>query len=135
MPRLRVVGSHAHALLGSGMKLVEKMCIHTSPSCHYEETRSGFAMKIEKLNSTQSNTARDAVQSGLRSAFKIHGNTEVVSQRIGAGDRNLRLAEGTDLLGPSRADGLVDGSHPNDLGFQWMAESLATRLRHLLAIS
>jgi len=33
------------------------------------------------------------------------------------------------------ADGLVDGSHPNDLGFQWMAESLATRLRHLLAIS
>ncbi len=38
------------------------------------------------------------------------------------------------LLGPSRSDGLVDGSHPNDLGFQWMAEGLASRLRRMLAI-
>jgi lysophospholipase L1-like esterase len=40
--------------------------------------------------------------------------------------------EGTDLLGPSQGDGLVDGTHPNDLGFQWMADGLATRLRKLL---
>jgi lysophospholipase L1-like esterase len=57
-----------------------------------------------------------------------------VSQRIGAGDRNLQLVEGTDLLGVSRSDGLVDGSHPNDLGFQWMAEGLAPRLRRLLSL-
>jgi lysophospholipase L1-like esterase len=60
---------------------------------------------------------------------------QVVSQRIGAGDRNLQLVEGTDLLGPSRSDGLVDGTHPNDLGFQWMAEGLAPRLRRMLAIA
>ena len=60
---------------------------------------------------------------------------QVVSQRIGAGDRNLQVVEGTDLLGPSRSDGLVDGTHPNDLGFQWMAEGLAPRLRRVLAIS
>jgi hypothetical protein len=59
----------------------------------------------------------------------------VVSQRIGVGDQNLQLVEGTDLLGPSRSDGLVDGSHPNDLGFQWMAEGLAPRLRRMLKIS
>jgi len=59
---------------------------------------------------------------------------QVVSQRIGAGDRNLQVVEGTDLLGPSRSDGLVDGSHPNDLGFQWMAEGLAPRLRRMLAM-
>jgi len=57
---------------------------------------------------------------------------QVVSQRIGAGDRNLQLVEGTDLLGPSRSDGLVDGTHPNDLGFQWMAAGLAPRLRGML---
>jgi hypothetical protein len=60
---------------------------------------------------------------------------QVVSQRIGAGDRNLQLVEGPDLLGPTRSDGLVDGSHPNDLGFQWMAEGLAPRLRRMLMIS
>ena len=59
---------------------------------------------------------------------------QVVSQRIGAGDRNLQLVEGTDLLGASRGDGLVDGSHPNDLGFEWMAEGLAPRLRRMLGI-
>lgn len=59
---------------------------------------------------------------------------QVVSQRIGAGDRRLQLVEGTDLLGASRADGLVDGTHPNDLGFQWMAEGLAPRLRRMLGV-
>jgi len=57
---------------------------------------------------------------------------KVVSRRIGAGDTHLQLVEGTDLLGPSRVDGLVDGTHPNDLGFEWMAEGLAERLRKLL---
>jgi lysophospholipase L1-like esterase len=57
---------------------------------------------------------------------------KVVSRRIAAGDTHLQLVEGTDLLGPSRVDGLVDGTHPNDLGFQWMAEGLAERLRKVL---
>ena len=59
---------------------------------------------------------------------------KVVSRRIAAGDTHLQLVEGTDLLGPSRVDGLVDGTHPNDLGFQWMAEGLAERLRKMLGL-
>jgi len=59
---------------------------------------------------------------------------KVVSRRIAAGDTHLQLVEGTDLLGPSRGDGLVDGTHPNDLGFQWMAEGLAARLRKVLGL-
>jgi hypothetical protein len=58
----------------------------------------------------------------------------VVSRRIAAGDAHLQLIEGTDLLGPSRADGLVDGAHPNDLGFHWMAEGLIERLRKVLGL-
>ena len=56
----------------------------------------------------------------------------VAGKRIAAGDRNLQIVEGTDLLGPDRADGLVDGSHPNDLGFFWMAEGLLPRVRQML---
>jgi lysophospholipase L1-like esterase len=59
---------------------------------------------------------------------------EVVNRRVAAGDNHLHLVEGTDLLGPSRADGLVDGGHPNDLGFHWMAEGLAPSLRKLLGL-
>ena len=59
----------------------------------------------------------------------------VVSERIGAGDTLLQLVEGTDLLGPDRGDGLVDGTHPNDLGFQWMAEGLEPRLRKVLGLA
>jgi lysophospholipase L1-like esterase len=56
----------------------------------------------------------------------------VASRAIAAGDQHLEVIEGTDLLGPGRGDGLVDGTHPNDLGFQWMAEGLAVRLRQML---
>ncbi|MCC7342899.1 MAG: hypothetical protein IT170_17590, partial [Bryobacterales bacterium] len=42
------------------------------------------------------------------------------------------LMEGTDLLGPDRLGGLVDGTHPNDLGFEWMAEGIAARLAKVL---
>lgn len=59
---------------------------------------------------------------------------KVVSRRIAAGDTHLQLVEGSDLIGPSRVDGLVDGTHPNDLGFEWMAEGLAQRLRKLLGL-
>lgn len=59
---------------------------------------------------------------------------KVVSRRIAAGDNHLQLVEGTDLLGPSRVDGLVDGTHPNDLGFEWMAEGLVERLRKVLGL-
>ncbi len=59
---------------------------------------------------------------------------KVVSRRIAAGDTHLQLVEGSDLLGPARVDGLVDGTHPNDLGFEWMAEGLSQRLRKLLGL-
>ena len=59
---------------------------------------------------------------------------EMVSRRIGAGDLKLQIIEGTDLLGPDRLDGLVDGTHPNDLGFQWMAEGIAPRLAKILGL-
>lgn len=59
----------------------------------------------------------------------------VVARRISQGDQNLQLVEGTDLLGPERLDGLVDGTHPNDLGFQWMADGLARRLAKVLGLT
>jgi lysophospholipase L1-like esterase len=59
---------------------------------------------------------------------------KVVSQRIASGDRRLQIIEGTDLIGPAQGDGFVDGTHPNDLGFQWMADGLAARLRKVLGL-
>src|SRR5688572_10497554 len=59
---------------------------------------------------------------------------EVVKRRIAQGDRFLTLVEGSALLGPDRLDGLVDGSHPNDLGFQWMAEGLAPYVAKVLGL-
>ncbi|MGH9628149.1 MAG: hypothetical protein ACRD7E_07385 [Bryobacteraceae bacterium] len=46
--------------------------------------------------------------------------------------RLLTLVEGATLLGPDRLDGLVDGVHPNDLGFQWMADGLAPHIARVL---
>ncbi len=59
---------------------------------------------------------------------------EVVARHRAAGDVRLELVEGPDLLGPDRVDGLVDGSHPNDLGFEWMAQGLRGRVARLLGL-
>ena len=59
---------------------------------------------------------------------------DVVNRRISAGDRYLTLVEGPSLLGSNRLDGLVDGVHPNDLGFRWMADGLAPYLEKALAL-
>ncbi|MBM3753297.1 MAG: hypothetical protein FJW38_04890 [Acidobacteria bacterium] len=58
--------------------------------------------------------------------------TEVVTKHIAAGDKRLTLIDGLTLLGPTQYDGLVDGVHPNDLGFQWMADGLAPHLAKVL---
>jgi len=71
----------------------------------------------------------DARLEGMRELIR-----RVAAVRIAAGDRHLEIVEGTDLLGPSRGDGLVDGTHPNDLGFQWMAEGLARRIGKMLSL-
>ena len=57
---------------------------------------------------------------------------EVVTAKIAAGDSLLTLVDGLSLLGPNQLDGLVDGAHPNDLGFQWMADGLAPRIAKVL---
>ncbi len=78
--------------------------------------------------------AREAQGNDVRlEAMRAHIR-HVVSSRIAEGDMHIQIVEGTDLLGPTRADGLVDGTHPNDLGFQWMAEGLAPRLRRMLGL-
>jgi len=73
--------------------------------------------------------SHDAQLEGMRELIR-----QVAAKRIAAGDRHLEIIEGTDLLGPSRGDGLVDGTHPNDLGFQWMAEGLAGRIAKVLGL-
>jgi len=52
-----------------------------------------------------------------------------------AGDSNIVLVEGFELLGPEYADGFVDATHPNDLGFQAMAEGLQPYVARILNVS
>jgi lysophospholipase L1-like esterase len=52
-----------------------------------------------------------------------------------AGDKNIILVEGFELLGPEYGDGFVDAVHPNDLGFQAMAEGLQPYVARILNIS
>lgn len=59
---------------------------------------------------------------------------DAVQQRVGTGDTNVRVVEGYELLGPSKEDGLIDGLHPNTLGFYWMAQSLVPHIQSVLGV-
>jgi lysophospholipase L1-like esterase len=85
---------------------------------------------ITPIYSAREAWSSDARLEGMRELIR-----QVAARRIVAGDRHIEIVEGTDVLGPSRGDGLVDGTHPNDLGFHWMAEGLAGRLAKMLDLS
>ncbi len=57
-----------------------------------------------------------------------------VSERCSRGDHHLHLLEGYQLLGPDKGDGLVDGLHPNSLGYHWMAEGLVSVFEGILGV-
>jgi lysophospholipase L1-like esterase len=84
---------------------------------------------ITPIYSSSESWARDARLEGMREWIR-----QVAARRIAGGDLHLEIVEGTDLLGPSGGDGLVDGTHPNDLGFQWMANGLAARIAKVLGL-
>jgi lysophospholipase L1-like esterase len=84
---------------------------------------------ITPIYAARESWSRDARLEEMRELIR-----KVAAQRIAAGDRHLEIIEGTDLLGPSRGDGLVDGTHPNDLGFQWMAGGLCGRVGKMLGL-
>ena len=59
---------------------------------------------------------------------------DFVSQRRKAGDRNLHFVDGLAMIAPHRSHGLVDGVHPNSLGFEWCADGLEPHLRRVLGL-
>lgn len=59
---------------------------------------------------------------------------DLVQARIQAGDKKLYLVDGATLLGPTPDEAFVDGGHPNDLGFYWMAQGLTPTLKKALKL-
>ncbi|MCX6622889.1 MAG: GDSL-type esterase/lipase family protein [Acidobacteria bacterium] len=80
-------------------------------------------------NSRETLSATHTELEGMRELIRL-----IASKHIAAGDEHLQVVEGTDLLGFDKMDGVVDGVHPNDLGFQWMAEGLAPRLKKVFEL-
>ena len=84
---------------------------------------------VTPIYASRESWARDPRLEGMRELIR-----QVAARRIAAGDLHLEIVEGTDLLGPSGDGGLVDGTHPNDLGFEWMANGLAARIAKVLGL-
>lgn len=59
---------------------------------------------------------------------------EFVAARRRAGDRRITFVDGLQMLSRSQASGLVDGVHPNSLGFQDCAKGLEPHLRKALGL-
>ena len=60
---------------------------------------------------------------------------KAASGMIDAGDANVHLVDGLELLGPSDADCFQEGVHPTDLGFTRIADGLEPVLREALRLA
>lgn len=58
--------------------------------------------------------------------------SELVHSLREAGDSQIYFVDGSNLLGPNPADATVDGVHPTDLGFMYMADGLEPILKQIL---
>jgi len=79
---------------------------------------------------------RESIIHGGRDAIEAKRDVvrKTAAKLIAEGDRQIVLIEGHSLLGSDMGDGLVDGSHPNDLGFQLMADRLTPTLAKVLEL-
>ncbi len=68
-------------------------------------------------------------------ATELPAMRDYIRKVVAESGPHVTLVEGTDLLGPNQLDGLVDGVHPNDLGFQQMAEALMPYISKVLVPS
>ncbi|MBL9172180.1 MAG: hypothetical protein JNL10_01475 [Verrucomicrobiales bacterium] len=57
---------------------------------------------------------------------------EFVESRKQAGDKAISWVDGLEMLSRRQAFGLVDGVHPNSLGFEYCARGLEPHLRRVL---
>jgi len=106
-PGLGVIGGHAQALLGSGLKLVEKVSVHSDSGRNDEKTNAGVALEIAVLNPTERDTARIGVESGLGGSGDVRRQSEVVGQRVCRAHRQNR--EGDRAIRQDLND-VVDGA-------------------------
>lgn len=74
----------------------------------------------------------DAVRDAQASKRRIA--REFVAGRRRAGDRALHHVDGLEMLSRAQASGLVDGVHPNSLGFESCARGLEPHLRRILRL-
>jgi hypothetical protein len=60
---------------------------------------------------------------------------EFVEQRRKAGDGRIFCVDGLEMLSREHAEGLVDGIHPNSIGFYFCAKGLEPHLRQALGLA
>jgi len=58
----------------------------------------------------------------------------LVQARRKAGDRRISFVDGREMISRDQVSGLVDGVHPNSLGFQHCADGLEPHLRGALKL-
>ena len=59
---------------------------------------------------------------------------EIIRSEV-AGFPSVRLVEGYTIFGPDIADGFADSVHPNDVGFQAMAQNLAPTIAEVIGLT
>lgn len=57
---------------------------------------------------------------------------ETYNNAIAAGDKNVYLIKGYELMAVSGDDGIIDSCHPNDYGFYSIAQAISKVLEHLI---
>jgi hypothetical protein len=106
----------------------------------YRENLPVFIGELRKVHKTEPIIVmgpffytRDAIDDSLHVEQRKAGQ-EYVKQMNDEGDRNMYFFDGRKMITPETAFGLVDGAHPNSLGFYLMAQAFTPFLKKVLKL-
>ena len=108
---------------------------HNAPSVeHLRATHEKMFKAVREQNPTLPiiMMSRPKVNLSSEEKQRLEIITATYQKALAAGDKNVYLIIGPQLLAISGDDGTVDGCHPTDLGFYSMAKALCGLLKELL---
>src|SRR5579863_8484208 len=83
VPRFGIVCRHPELLLSPGLKLIEKVSVHTDSSRDDEIARVGLRAQIRARDLPQCDPPRTAAQGSLGRRWYMQRQAQIVGQRVG----------------------------------------------------
>ncbi|MBE6714876.1 MAG: hypothetical protein E7575_06315 [Ruminococcaceae bacterium] len=102
---------------------------------HLEDTHKSF-YEIVRASHPETPIIMISAPTGPNFLDDMKGRKRIIyenyKESVAAGDRNIYFIDGESIFANQTNDGTVEGCHPNDIGFSYMAQTIGDKIAKIL---